>query len=105
MSRNDKIKEKFFTCNSSNNLLPFQEKPFWKMNTEEKLEACKRKKMDGNTLFKAGKFQQASIKYDKECKLIIHFICITYIHIYRCMYVILKLKLFNLMYDAGFKVH
>lgn len=39
-----------------------KEKPFWKMNTEEKLEASERKKMDGNTLFKTGKFQQASNK-------------------------------------------
>lgn len=47
-----------------------KEKPFWKMNTEEKLEASERKKMDGNTLFKTGKFQQASNKYEKALKYI-----------------------------------
>ncbi|KAI5662853.1 hypothetical protein M9H77_22176 [Catharanthus roseus] len=46
-----------------------KEKPFWKMNTEEKLEACERKKMDGNALFREGKFNDASNKYDKERNL------------------------------------
>lgn len=39
------------------------------MNTEEKLEACERKKMDGNALFREGKFNDASNKYDKERNL------------------------------------
>lgn len=43
-----------------------QEKPFWKMENHEKLEACERKKHDGNILFKAAKFGRASKKYEKE---------------------------------------
>lgn len=35
------------------------------MDTHEKIEACERKKGDGNFLFKAGKFWRASEKYDK----------------------------------------
>ncbi|KAJ8760057.1 hypothetical protein K2173_010913 [Erythroxylum novogranatense] len=42
-----------------------KEKPFWKMDAKEKLEACERKKQDGNVLFKAGKFWPASMKYEK----------------------------------------
>ncbi|XP_075637885.1 70 kDa peptidyl-prolyl isomerase-like isoform X2 [Castanea sativa] len=42
-----------------------KEKPFWKMDTKEKIEACERKKNDGNVLFKAGKFWRASRKYEK----------------------------------------
>ncbi|XP_058003190.1 70 kDa peptidyl-prolyl isomerase isoform X3 [Hevea brasiliensis] len=42
-----------------------KEKPFWKMGAFEKLEACERKKMDGNALFKAEKFWRASKKYEK----------------------------------------
>ena len=48
------------------NLSCVQEKPFWKMDTKEKIEACERKKNDGNVLFKAGKFWRASKKYEKE---------------------------------------
>lgn len=40
-------------------------KLFWRMNTEEKLEACERKKIDGNALFRAGKVNDASKKYEK----------------------------------------
>lgn len=47
-----------------------QEKPFWKMDTHEKLEASERKKLDGNVLFKAGKFWRASKKYEKAAKYI-----------------------------------
>lgn len=36
------------------------------METEEKIEACERKKSDGNVLFKTGKFWCASRKYEKE---------------------------------------
>ncbi|GAV86992.1 LOW QUALITY PROTEIN: TPR_11 domain-containing protein [Cephalotus follicularis] len=35
------------------------------MDTHEKLEACERKKNDGNVLFKAGKFLRACKKYEK----------------------------------------
>ncbi|XP_010244430.1 PREDICTED: 70 kDa peptidyl-prolyl isomerase-like [Nelumbo nucifera] len=43
-----------------------KEKPFWKMETAEKIETCERKKEDGNMLFKNGKFLFASKKYEKE---------------------------------------
>ncbi|KAJ6332214.1 hypothetical protein OIU76_010576 [Salix suchowensis] len=52
-------------------LLDFiKEKPFWKMDTREKFEASERKKLDGNVLFKAGKFWRASKKYDKATEYI-----------------------------------
>ncbi|KAL5809823.1 hypothetical protein ACOSQ4_026391 [Xanthoceras sorbifolium] len=52
-------------------LLDFtKEKPFWKMDTQEKIEACQRKKHDGNLLFKDGKFWRASKKYEKAVKFI-----------------------------------
>ncbi|KAK6127182.1 hypothetical protein DH2020_039066 [Rehmannia glutinosa] len=46
-----------------------KEKPFWKMDAHERITACETKKNEGNTLFKAGKFQLASKKYEKECDL------------------------------------
>ncbi|CAA2935373.1 70 kDa peptidyl-prolyl isomerase-like [Olea europaea subsp. europaea] len=46
-----------------------KDKPFWKMEIQERMEACERKKHEGNILFKAEKFQLASKKYDKECDL------------------------------------
>nr|XP_024922496.2 70 kDa peptidyl-prolyl isomerase-like isoform X1 [Ziziphus jujuba var. spinosa] len=42
-----------------------KEKPYWKMDTHEKMEACERKKHNGNLLFKAGKYWRASKKYEK----------------------------------------
>ncbi|OWM78880.1 hypothetical protein CDL15_Pgr003051 [Punica granatum] len=42
-----------------------KEKPFWKMDSREKIEACERNKSIGNSLFKAGNFWQASKKYEK----------------------------------------
>ncbi|XP_061369920.1 peptidyl-prolyl cis-trans isomerase FKBP65-like [Gastrolobium bilobum] len=47
-----------------------KEKPFWKMDTQEKLEAGERKKHDGNLLFKAENFKRASKKYEKAVKYI-----------------------------------
>lgn len=47
----------------------FQEKPFWKMDAQERITACESKKRDGNILFKAGMFHLASKKYEKECNL------------------------------------
>ncbi|KAI5427437.1 hypothetical protein KIW84_032742, partial [Lathyrus oleraceus] len=47
-----------------------KEKPFWKMDTQEKLEACEQKKHDGNLLFKAQNFRRASEKYEKAVKYI-----------------------------------
>ncbi|KAL1554725.1 peptidylprolyl isomerase [Salvia divinorum] len=46
-----------------------KEKPFWKMDAHERIAMCKSKKQEGNTLFKNGKFQLASNKYDKEFPL------------------------------------
>ncbi|CAA0827513.1 Peptidyl-prolyl cis-trans isomerase FKBP65 [Striga hermonthica] len=46
-----------------------KEKPFWKMDAQERINACQAKKNYGNILFKAGKFLLASKKYDKECDL------------------------------------
>lgn len=52
-------------------LLDFtKEKPVWKMDTQEKIEACEKKKQEGNTMFKAGKFWLASKKYEKAVKCI-----------------------------------
>ncbi|XP_059428085.1 70 kDa peptidyl-prolyl isomerase-like isoform X2 [Corylus avellana] len=47
-----------------------KEKPFWKMDTKEKIEACERNKNDGNVLFKAGKILSASRKYEKAAKYV-----------------------------------
>ncbi|KAI4300926.1 hypothetical protein L6164_034252 [Bauhinia variegata] len=47
-----------------------KEKPFWKMNTQEKIEACERRKHDGNLLFKAENFMRASKKYEKAVEYI-----------------------------------
>lgn len=35
------------------------------MNTEEKIEAAGRKKEEGNTYFKAGKYLKATKRYEK----------------------------------------
>lgn len=35
------------------------------MNTEEKIEAAGKKKEEGNVLFKAGKYERASKRYEK----------------------------------------
>lgn len=35
------------------------------MDTQEKIEACEKKKHDGNLLFKAEKYRRASDKYEK----------------------------------------
>ncbi|KAL2895805.1 Peptidyl-prolyl cis-trans isomerase FKBP65 [Bienertia sinuspersici] len=52
-------------------LLDFtKEKPFWKMETREKIEACEKKKQEGKALFQAGKFWLASNKYEKAAKCI-----------------------------------
>lgn len=39
------------------------------MNTEEKIEAAGKKKEQGNTLFKAGKYARASKRYEKVCNV------------------------------------
>lgn len=47
-----------------------KERESWDMNTEEKIEAAGRKKEEGNTLFKAGKYGKASKRYEKAVKFI-----------------------------------
>lgn len=42
-----------------------QEKESWDMNTQEKIEAAGKKKEEGNALFKAGKYERASKRYEK----------------------------------------
>ncbi|KAJ7961619.1 Peptidylprolyl isomerase [Quillaja saponaria] len=47
-----------------------KEKESWDLNTEEKIEAVGKRKEEGNTLFKAGKYARASKKYEKAVKYI-----------------------------------
>eukprot|EP00262_Sarcandra_glabra_P009970 TRINITY_DN24803_c0_g1_i1.p1 TRINITY_DN24803_c0_g1~~TRINITY_DN24803_c0_g1_i1.p1 ORF type:complete len:578 (+),score=186.24 TRINITY_DN24803_c0_g1_i1:148-1881(+) len=47
-----------------------KEKESWDMNTEEKIEAAGKKKEEGNALFKAGKYERASKRYEKAAKYI-----------------------------------
>ncbi|CAK9158034.1 unnamed protein product [Ilex paraguariensis] len=47
-----------------------KEKESWDMNTQEKIEAAGKKKEEGNTLFKAGKYAKASKRYEKAAKYI-----------------------------------
>ncbi|WJX15989.1 peptidylprolyl isomerase [Trifolium repens] len=42
-----------------------KEKAPWELNNNEKIEMAGRKKEEGNLLFKSGKYQRASKKYDK----------------------------------------
>lgn len=47
-----------------------KEKESWEMSTAEKIEAAAKKKEEGNALFKAGKYQRASKRYEKAVKFI-----------------------------------
>lgn len=47
-----------------------KEKESWDMNTQEKIEAAGKKKEEGNTLFKAGKYARASKRYERGVKFI-----------------------------------
>ncbi|PON63992.1 Peptidyl-prolyl cis-trans isomerase, FKBP-type [Parasponia andersonii] len=52
-------------------LLSFvKEKESWDMNTPEKIKAAGKKKEDDNALFKAGKYERASKRYEKAMKYI-----------------------------------
>ncbi|OIW19154.1 hypothetical protein TanjilG_21010 [Lupinus angustifolius] len=52
-------------------LLSFvKEKESWDLNTQEKIEAAGKKKEEGNALFKSGKYERASKRYEKAIKLI-----------------------------------
>nr|XP_025647499.1 peptidyl-prolyl cis-trans isomerase FKBP65-like [Arachis hypogaea] len=42
-----------------------KEKESWDLNTPEKIEAVGKKKKEGNALFKAGKYERASKRYEK----------------------------------------
>ncbi|KDO52833.1 hypothetical protein CISIN_1g036950mg [Citrus sinensis] len=42
-----------------------KEKESWDMNTQEKIEAAGKKKEEGNVLFKAGKYERASKRYEQ----------------------------------------
>ena len=48
------------------------EKESWDMDTTEKIEASKQKKVQGNDMFKVGKYQRVTKKYDKDAKYIEH---------------------------------
>ena len=52
-----------------------QEKESWDMNTAEKIEAAGKKKEEGNALFKAGKYERASKRYEKVYFCSQSFIC------------------------------
>ncbi|XP_061363756.1 peptidyl-prolyl cis-trans isomerase FKBP62-like isoform X1 [Gastrolobium bilobum] len=52
-------------------LLSFvKEKESWDLNTQEKIEAAGKKKEEGNALFKAGKYERASNRYEKAIRFI-----------------------------------
>ncbi|KAK4585610.1 hypothetical protein RGQ29_023031 [Quercus rubra] len=52
-------------------LLSFEkEKESWDMNTQEKIEAAGKKKEEGNALFKVGKYERASKRYEKAVRFI-----------------------------------
>ncbi|KAJ4841871.1 Peptidyl-prolyl cis-trans isomerase fkbp65 [Turnera subulata] len=47
-----------------------KEKESWDMNTQEKIEAAGKKKEEGNALFKTGKYDRASRRYEKAVNFI-----------------------------------
>lgn len=47
-----------------------KDKESWEMNTQEKIEAAKSKKEQGNVLFKRGKYERASKRYEKAVNFI-----------------------------------
>ncbi|KAB2062240.1 hypothetical protein ES319_A10G141100v1 [Gossypium barbadense] len=47
-----------------------KEKESWDMNAQEKIEAAGKKKEEGNALFKAGKYERASKRYEKAFRFI-----------------------------------
>ncbi|KAM7251604.1 hypothetical protein ACFE04_023487 [Oxalis oulophora] len=49
-----------------------KEKESWDMNNHEKVEAAGKKKEEGNALFKAGKYERASNRYEKAAKFVEH---------------------------------
>ncbi|KAI7748811.1 hypothetical protein M8C21_019574 [Ambrosia artemisiifolia] len=52
-------------------LISFEkEKNLWELTTQEKIEACMRKKEEGNSLFKKQKYERASKRYEKALSFI-----------------------------------
>ncbi|KAI4344896.1 hypothetical protein L6164_012078 [Bauhinia variegata] len=47
-----------------------KEKETWELNTQKKIEAAGKKKEEGNALFKAGKYERASKRYEKAIRFI-----------------------------------
>ncbi len=47
-----------------------QPKAPWDMSASEKIEACNKRKLEGNELFKLGKFRRAHTKYKKAVEYI-----------------------------------
>ncbi|KAM5569720.1 hypothetical protein ABKV19_016967 [Rosa sericea] len=47
-----------------------KEKESWDMNTQEKIEAARKKKEEGNALFKAAKYERASKRYEMAMRYI-----------------------------------
>ncbi|KAM1158323.1 hypothetical protein FF1_031723 [Malus domestica] len=47
-----------------------KDKESWDMNTQEKIESAGKKKEEGNALFKAGKYERASKRYEKAVRFI-----------------------------------
>jgi len=57
-----------------------QEKESWDLNTPEKIEGAGKKKEEGNALFKVGKYERASKRYEKVSLLVsIAFIYVTWL--------------------------
>lgn len=52
------------------------------MNTEEKIEAAGKKKEEGNALFKAGKYERASKRYEKVTKDALIYFTLTFFSAY-----------------------
>lgn len=50
---------------TESNYLLLQEKESWELSTPEKIEAAGKKKEEGNVLFKAGKYDRASRRYEQ----------------------------------------
>lgn len=47
-----------------------KEKESWEMSTPEKIEAAAKRKEEGNAVFKAGKYERASKRYEKAVKFV-----------------------------------
>nr|KJB37904.1 hypothetical protein B456_006G225400 [Gossypium raimondii] len=54
----------------ANSTVYYEEKESWEMDTPQKIEAAGKKKEEGNALFKAGKFERASKRYEKAVSFI-----------------------------------